>query len=84
MVGEVIFAKKSVAYCKKAAILRGVMNNQFTENQLVKAKATKALFVILGFREIHDELYAQLKETDGNENFGWGEVCLPVGVLTAV
>lgn len=54
----------------------------FNVNQIVKG-AKAGTFVILGFREIGGEEYAQLKEVNPNNHaqHGRGEISLP---LTAI
>jgi hypothetical protein len=58
--------------------------NTFQVNQIVKAKG-EAQFVILGFRNIDGEQYAQIKEYDQHTGkTRRGEFALPVTVLRNV
>jgi hypothetical protein len=57
------------------------MSNQFNIGQIVKG-IRAGEFVILGFREIGGETYAQLKEHN-NGKLGRGEIALPLGSIKA-
>lgn len=61
------------------------VNNMFKVNQIVKGKKA-GTFVILGFRIINDEHYAQLKSVhpDDYTKVAVGELSLPVSSLQAV
>lgn len=53
----------------------------FQTNQIVKGKVA-GTFVVLGFRTIGGEQYAQLKECDPTTGRTMrGEICLPVTAL---
>lgn len=58
------------------------MNNNLTIGQQVKAQFGQ--FVILAFREIDGEQYAQVKELKPNGKLGRGEMALPVAKLSAI
>jgi hypothetical protein len=58
------------------------MTNNLTIGQQVKAQFGK--FVILTFREIDGEQYAQVKELKSNGKLGRGEMALPVAKLSAL
>ena len=59
--------------------------NNFEINQIVKGKIA-GTFVILGFRIIANEEYAQLKEVnpDNHSQTGAGELALPLNKLLAI
>ena len=59
--------------------------NNFKVNQIVKGKAA-GTFVILGFRMIAGEYYAQLKEVNPRDHTqtGHGELALPVDAIEAL
>lgn len=58
--------------------------NKFSLNQIVKGRAA-GTFVILGFREIGGEPWAQLKEVNPvTHKPAKGELALPVSALRAV
>jgi hypothetical protein len=54
-------------------------------NQIVKGKVA-GTFVILGFRKISNEEYAQVKEVNpaNHSQLGRGEFALPVSALVAI
>lgn len=55
----------------------------FNINQIVKAKVGQ--FVIIGFRMIGNEEYAQVKPYNpANQKAGRGELALPVSILQAI
>jgi hypothetical protein len=56
------------------------MNATLTIGQQVKAQFGK--FVILAFREIDGEQYAQVKELKPNGKLGRGEMALPAAKLS--
>lgn len=57
----------------------------FTVNQIVKG-VRAGTFVILGFRTIAGEQYAQLKEVNPNDysQTAPGEISLPINAIVAV
>ena len=57
----------------------------FNTNQIVKGKKT-GTFVILGFREIGGDQYAQLKEVNPNDHaqIAQGEIALPLTAIEAI
>ena len=57
----------------------------FTENQIVKGTSA-GTFMILGFRKINGEDYAQLKEVNPNNyaQHGKGEIALPLTSLETI
>lgn len=56
----------------------------FQVNQIVKGKVT-GHFVILGFRQISGETYAQVKRIDPRDQSAYpGEFALPVTALQAI
>ena len=59
--------------------------NNFEINQIVKGKIA-GTFVILGFRTIANEKYAQLKQVnpDNHLQTGAGELALPLNKLLAI
>jgi len=59
--------------------------NNFAINQIVKGKVA-GTFVILGFRTIANEEYAQLKEVNPSDHsqVGTGELALPINKLLAI
>lgn len=57
------------------------MNSQFQVNQIVKGKVCGE-FIIIGFRNIGGEGYAQLKEHNKGQ-LGRGEFSLPLTAIKA-
>lgn len=59
--------------------------NEFSLNQIVKGKVA-GTFVILGFRKIDGEDFAQLKEVNPNDHTqtGGGELALPLTALKQI
>ena len=64
---------------------RGSEMNEYTTNQIVKGKVA-GMFVILGFRMIGGEEYAQLKEVNPNNHAQTapGEIALPLNAIEAI
>ena len=52
----------------------------FEINQIVRGKVS-GRFVIIGFRSIDGEEWAQLKEVDESGKFYTGEIALPISKL---
>ncbi|MDX1784138.1 MAG: hypothetical protein R3361_08270 [Aequorivita vladivostokensis] len=62
----------------------GKQMENFNINQIVNGKAA-GTFIILGFRNIGGEIYAQLKEVNPNNHSQTapGEIALPISAIVA-